>query len=331
MNRPRTLVTALAVLMLIAPQLRAEGDEALPESMPAEPASESSTSRAASEKPPAAQPTESKLSFSNPSTWLSCDDGTDRSQGWLRHLASDEIASSVFGPHCDVGWHKPIFILPYSYSPDYESDKAETVFQVSAKLRPIGLPIYLAYSQRSFWSLYDASSSRPFRETVYNPEIFWRWYPSFEAGEFLWGADFGYEHESNGQDLPRSRSWDRLYISPFIERRGTAAQLKIWFRLPEDRKKDENDPRGDDNPDIERYYGYAELQVHRRIGDNRRVHVMLRGNPSAGRGAIQLQHDWRIGGGDLFWQAYLWHGYGESLMDYNDTVTRIGVGFSMSR
>lgn len=274
-----------------------------------------------------------------PSSWLYCEDGSDRSQGWLRHFASDEIASSVFGPHCDVGWHKPIFILPYSYSRDYEGKRSETLFQVSAKLRPIGLPIYFAYSQRSFWSLYDESRSRPFRETVYNPEVFWRWFPPQDLGglggdlkrDFIWGADLGYEHESNGQDIPDSRSWDRLYVAPFIERGGTAVQLKVWFRFPEDRKKDENDARGDDNPDIERHYGYGELHLYRRIGDRRRLHLMLRGNPSTGHGALQLQHDWRIADGDLFWHAYLWHGYGESLMDYDDSVTRIGVGFSMSR
>lgn len=264
--------------------------------------------------------------------WLYCDDGTDRSEGWLRHFSGQEERDSrVFDLRCDVGWHKPIFILPYSYSRDYEGDQSELVFQVSAKLRPIGLPIYFAYSQRSFWSVYDEAQSRPFRETIYNPEVFWRWNPGAPSSGLSWGADFGYEHESNGQDLPESRSWDRLYVAPFIERGGTAAQLKIWFRLPEDGKDDEFDARGDDNPDIERHYGYAELNVYRRIGTRRRIHVMLRGNPSSGHGAIQVQHDWRIADGDLFWHAYLWHGYGESLTDYNDSVTRIGLGFSMSR
>lgn len=265
-------------------------------------------------------------------SWLYCDDGTDRSEGWLRHFSTEGGDSRVYDLRCDVGWHKPIYILPYTYSRDYEGDATEVVFQVSAKLRPIGLPIYFAYSQRSFWTLYDDSNSRPFRETVYNPEVFWRWFPRQAPPSGLsWGVDLGYEHESNGQDLPDSRSWDRLYVAPFIERGGTAAQLKFWFRFPEDRKEDEFDARGDDNPDIERHYGYTELNLYRRIGARRRIHLMLRGNPSTGHGAIQLQHDWRIGGGDLFWHAYLWHGYGESLSDYNDAVTRIGVGFSMAR
>ncbi|MGQ0529921.1 MAG: hypothetical protein ACT4PG_08945 [Panacagrimonas sp.] len=42
-----------------------------------------------------------------------CDDGTDRTRGWLRHLATGEgPLTPVFGSPCDVDWHKPIFILP---------------------------------------------------------------------------------------------------------------------------------------------------------------------------------------------------------------------------
>lgn len=263
-----------------------------------------------------------------------CQDGTDRSRGWLRHLSPnpDAPATPVFGRPCDVDWHKPIFFLPYTYSRDYESDQTEVLFSVSAKLRPLGPGVYLAYSQRSFWSVYDSSRSRPFRETVYNPEIFYRWVgPDPRASAFIWGLDGGYEHESNGQDIPESRSWDRLYVAPFFERGGTALQLKIWYRLPESDKKDDADANGDDNPDIQDYLGHGELHLHRRIGANRRLHVMGRMNAGTGHGAIQVDHSWRVGDGYLFWYAYGFHGYGESLTDYNDSVTRIGVGFSLAR
>ncbi|MGQ0699037.1 MAG: phospholipase A [Panacagrimonas sp.] len=269
-----------------------------------------------------------------------CDDRndrSDRSRGWLRHFASnDQPPSPVFGTPCDVDWHKPMFILPYTYSPDYESKETEVLFIVSAKFRPLGLPLYLAYSQRSYWALYDQKRSRPFRETIYNPEIFYRWKPKTDvepdlAHDLIWGFDGGYEHESNGQDIPASRSWDRLYIAPFLERRGTALQLKVWYRLPEDEKRDEDDAGGDDNPDIDDFMGYGELHLYRRFNLNRRMHAMLRSNPATGRGAIQVEHSWRIGEGDLFWTVYAWHGYGESLTDYNDSVTRIGIGFALAR
>ncbi len=261
-----------------------------------------------------------------------CNDGTDRSDGWLRHLTREDQAqtSRRFGQPCDVDWHKPIFILPYSYSRDYESSQTEVLFAVSAKLRPLGPPLYFAYSQRSFWSLYDSERSRPFRETVFNPEVFYRWIPKSATQDLNWGFDGGYEHESNGQDIPESRSWDRLYIAPFIERGGTALQAKFWYRLPEDDKKDENDPGGDDNPDIDRYLGYGEIHLFRQINRDRRLNAMFRYNPATGYGALRIEHLDRLGDGDLFWNVYLWHGYGESLTDYNDSVTRIGVGFALS-
>lgn len=262
-----------------------------------------------------------------------CDDGTDRSRGWLRHLASGANSiSPMFGTPCDVDWHKSIFILPYTYSQDYESEQTEVLFSVSAKLRPLGLPLYFAYSQRSYWQLYDSKRSRPFRETVYNPELFYRWAaPAPKDAGFTWGADAGYEHESNGQDIPESRSWDRLYAAPYFERGGTAVQLKLWYRLPEDEKDDDDDPKGDDNPDIDDYMGYGELHLYRRFNPNERLHVMTRLHTGNGNGAIQVEYSWRIGDGDLFWNAYAFHGYGESLEDYNDSITRVGIGFALAR
>jgi phospholipase A1 len=296
-----------------------------------------STLTQASDAPLALKPSESLRKVPGElSTWdrlRTCRDGSNRDQGWLRNLRStrDEDPRPIFGTPCDVDWHKPIYILPYTYSRDYESDATEVLFGVSAKLRPLGPPLYFAYSQRSYWSLYDGSRSRPFRESVYNPEVFYRWVPQATKGGLIWGLDGGYEHESNGQDIPESRSWDRLYIAPFLERRGTALQLKVWYRLPEDEKDDADDASGDDNPDIEDFYGYSELHLWRRIGRDRRLHGMIRGNFATGHGAIQLDSSWRIGEGDLFWHLYAWHGYGESLQDYNDSVTRVGVGFSLAR
>lgn len=279
----------------------------------------------------------SKSEDKKPKTWwhdfTHCDDGTDRSLGWLRHFASgDHPSTPMFGTPCDVDWHKPMYILPYSYSPDYDGRQTEVLFTVSAKLRPLGPPLYFAYSQRSYWQLYDSKRSRPFRETIYNPEIFYRWLvPVTKDGDFTWGLDGGYEHESNGQDLPESRSWDRLYVAPFFERGGTALQLKLWYRVPEKTKKDENDASGDDNPDIDDYMGYGELHFYRRFNTDERLHVMTRLHPGTGNGAIQVEYSWRIGDGDLFWNAYVFHGYGESLTDYNNSVTRVGIGFALAR
>src|SRR3546814_557189 len=159
-----------------------------------------------------------------------------------------------------VSFHKPMFLLPASYSNRYQSDESEFVFDISLKLRLFGTNLFFAYTQRSFWQLYNASESRPFRETNYNPELFYRWKPHFAICSNC-GFDFGGEHESNGLEVPDSRSWNRLYFAAYHEWNHTLLYLKTWYRIPEDPKKDPTDAKGDDNPDIEHYYGYGEIRL----------------------------------------------------------------------
>ena len=70
--------------------------------------------------------------------------------------------------------HKEMFMLPVTYSDEYNSNRTEAVFQISAKHRLFDTRIYFAFTQISFWQAYDHKNSAPFRETNYNPEIFYR-------------------------------------------------------------------------------------------------------------------------------------------------------------
>lgn len=231
---------------------------------------------------------------------------------------------------CGMSLHKAMFVLPATYSSDYPASETELIFQISAKQSLFGTNIFFGYTQRSFWQVYDSQRSRPFRETDYNPELFYRWIAG--SPKWLgWGADIGIEHESNGQDVPDSRSWNRIYFAPFRAKGKTGLYLKTWFRLPEDEKETPDDPKGDDNPDIDDYYGYTELHVQKQIGGQQVISGMVRANPATGKGAINLNYTIPSKSGYLFYQVYLWHGYGESLLDYNDSVTRIGIGVALAR
>lgn len=247
-----------------------------------------------------------------------------------RMRSDDPDAYSIVSVARGLSTHKPMFILPATYSPDYTGAQTEVIFAISAKVQLFSTPLYFGYSQRSFWQVYDADRSRPFRETDYNPELFYRWTPDPKRFHH-WGADFGAEHESNGQDVPDSRSWNRLYVAPFRAKGKSLLYVKAWYRLPEDAKKTPDDPKGDDNPDIEDHYGYGELHYQRQVGRRQVVHTMLRLNPDTGHGALNINYTIPSRDGSIFYQAYLWHGYGESLLDYNDSVTRIGLGIAFSR
>lgn len=226
--------------------------------------------------------------------------------------------------------HRPMFVLPYSYSPEYHGKHAEVVFQISAKQKLFGSDFYFGYTQRSYWQLFNSAASSPFRETDYNPELFYRWIPKVDWLQD-WGADIGIEHESNGRSLPDSRSWNRAYLAPFLVRGKTLYYLKTWYRLPERAKTSPTDAEGDDNPDIQRYVGYGELQIQRQLFDNHLLHVKLRGNPSTGRAGLGINYSIPSSDGSVFYCVDLFSGYGETLIDYNRHITRIGIGVMMAR
>ena len=247
-----------------------------------------------------------------------------------RMRSDDPNAYSIVSVSKGLSTHKPMYILPATYSPEYHGAQTEMMFAISAKVQLFSTPLYFGYSQRSFWQVYDADRSRPFRETDYNPELFYRWTPDPEKFHY-WGADFGAEHESNGQDVPDSRSWNRLYIAPFRAKGKSLLYVKAWYRLPEDKKEAPEDAKGDDNPDIEDHYGYGEIHFQRQIGRRQAIHTMVRMNPETGHGAININYTIPSRDGSVFYQLYVWQGYGESLLDYNTSVTRVGLGVAFSR
>ncbi|MDB5972859.1 MAG: Phospholipase [Hydrocarboniphaga sp.] len=247
-----------------------------------------------------------------------------------RMRGDDPNAYSIVSVSKGLSTHKPMYILPATYSPDYTGAQTEVIFAISAKVQLFGTPFYFGYSQRSFWQVYDSDRSRPFRETDYNPELFYRWTPDPKKWHY-WGADIGAEHESNGQDVPDSRSWNRLYIAPFRAEGKSLWYLKAWYRIPEDKKKTPDDPKGDDNPDIEDHYGYGEIHYQQQIGKRQVIHTMVRMNPETGHGALNVNYTIPSRDGSVFYQVYLWQGYGESLLDYDRSITRIGVGVAFSR
>jgi len=247
--------------------------------------------------------------------------------------------------------HKRNYILPLTYanqpnddvfeigSSDFgqDLDNTEIQFQVSIKA-PIteGLfteqdRLFVGFTVRSFWQAYNDELSSPFRETNYEPEVFWvtpvPW--TILGGDASLFA-LGLTHQSNGRSQLFSRSWNRVYASVVWERWRYVFQFKLWGRISEDDKDDPLDPDGDDNPDIEDYLGNFEFTTAYRRNDQE-ISVMLRNNLESddNRGAIQI--DWTFPLQRRF-RGYVqfFNGYGESLIDYDAHIERIGVGILLS-
>jgi len=217
------------------------------------------------------------------------------------------------------------YLLPLTWgNRAARSEDAELKFQLSFK-QHLGRNFYLAYTQKSFWRILDGADSRPFRETNYNPQAFYHLERRPEP-RLAWGADLGFEHESNGAREPGSRSWNRLFVAPFIQYGGLRTELKVWHRISEKVKEDPLDPTGDENPDIEDFYGYGELRVAYETPRRYRSSLMLRYNFATRKGGVQLDFSIPTGAENLYFYGQLWTGYGESLIDYNRSLTRYGIG-----
>ena len=268
-----------------------------------------------------------------------------------RPLAPERLKAEIHSaqnPYLLTGY-KQNYILPYSYvthqNPIYAEhgvyvNHAEAKFQFSFRF-PLksgdlfvpGDGLDLAYTQKSFWQVYNAQSA-PFRETNYNPELFYTMplpFHPYGAGTAL---RFGLEHESNGrgiaEDVTLSRSWNRAYAKLFYAKDNYMIALRPWYRFPEKAKTSPTDPDGDDNPDIEKYLGYFDLTAAVQYKDFE-FSVMARDNlrSSGNYGAIELGMSFPLYG-KVRGYAQFFNGYGESLIDYNHSINRVGIGFLLT-
>jgi len=235
--------------------------------------------------------------------------------------------------------HRSTYVLPFTYNespnvdavreadPDKDLKKAEVNLQLSLKVKlwqdMMGqkMDLWFGYTQRSFWQFYNFEDSSPFRETNYEPEILLNFGTNYRIlglkGRFI---NVGINHQSNGQSKPLSRSWNRAVVNFGFERDLFSFLLKGWYRIPESAEDD-------DNPEIEKYLGYGEIWVYYFL-KRHRLGLMLRNNFSfhTNRGALQVEWSFplleRVSG-----YVQYFAGYGESLLDYNHSVNRIGIGF----
>jgi phospholipase A1 len=229
------------------------------------------------------------------------------------------------------GWDPSLF-QEQSGNPEFEFDDVEAQFQISLKV-PLatGLfggrtDVYGAYTNRSFWQMYNSEYSELFRETNHEPEV----WAQFRNDWRIWGLTnsvntVGWVHQSNGRGGDFSRSWNRIYATFLFERGRWAFALKPWLWISKDRENS-------DNPDIDEYLGHGEFRVV--YGRNGHVFsAMLRNQLESGfdRGATELSWSFPV-----FDYPYLkgyvqyFYGYGESLLDYDHKVNRLGIGISVT-
>lgn len=235
--------------------------------------------------------------------------------------------------------HRSNYLLPVSYNANLNREPFEVFseaddlkdtevnFQISFKfplVRDLGGSsgdLYFAYTNQSWWQLYAGDISAPFRETNHEPEIFFRFDTDWRLGRLRNTLlDVGFVHQSNGRAGSLSRSWNRVYASFVMENGDFAMALKPWIVV------------GDieDNPDIEDYLGYGDLRLAY-LWDRHTFTGLVRNNLSTSdnRGAVELTWSYPLYE-QLRWYAKYTYGYGESLLDYNVSANRLGLGIAIN-
>ena len=204
--------------------------------------------------------------------------------------------------------------------------------------------VYFAYTQKVWWQIYAASA--PFRETNYLPEVFASFPTSQKVDDTtgLKAVKFGFVHESNGQEGYRSRSWNRLYLTGMWQWGNLFMASRAWYRLAESKKPngyydgslglDGANEDGDDNPDIHNYLGYGDIKFDY-LYKKSQFGLLIRNNLRFNRenkGAVEFSYSVPLfDSPNSFWFMKVFHGYGESMIDYNREVTKVAFGFSFSR
>ena len=258
---------------------------------------------------------------------------------------AESVNEAVANPFA-LSQHRLNYILPFTYVSDPNTlsasglntenvDHMEAKYQISVKL-PIyqesasSSGLYMGFTAVSYWQVYNSEASKPFRETNYEPELFYAWRNQLTFAGFKFNQiRLGLSHQSNGQSGLRSRSWNRLFASAMFSDDDSFYHIKAWYRIKEDKKEDPFDSSGDDNPDITTFMGHTEFGYGTKLGKFN-IMALVRNNlkTSDNKGSVELNLSYPISTRYDFLLQYF-NGYGDSLVDYNRHQERIGVGIQL--
>jgi len=227
--------------------------------------------------------------------------------------------------------YKTNYFLPldYKYTGTYQdtnghkAENLETQFQFSIKY-DMGANIFgldeiytIAYTQKSFWQLYVDSAY--FRETNYNPEFFVTFPTALKGDEYnLKAIKIAIAHQSNGRGSTDERSWNYISSSFVFQYHYLFTELKLWTSWKSALEKY--------NPDLLDYLGYGSVKF---ILPYKKNLVSFKINT---KGSMKADYSYPLTKReDLFLYIKAFSGYGESLINYDNYINKIGIGFSISR
>ena len=197
-------------------------------------------------------------------------------------------------------------------------------FQISVAQRltkstlPWGTYLFLFYTQKVFWNVLE--KSMPMTDLNFNPGV-GLVKPLFVKNRFIGKVGLILEHESNGKDGVKSRSWNKISLTGSIMiDPNFVVHGKVWIPIVD----------GGENRDILDYAGIYQMgtqffSANRRFGAA--VTLVKRRGWSPDYNAI-IELNYRLFKGEnqyLFAQYY--NGYGEGLLEYkiHHSMFRVGI------
>jgi len=231
------------------------------------------------------------------------------------------------------------------YNPNYfvmggGNHRPAAKFQLSLKYRAatLGHPsedggaptLQLAYTQQSLWD----TKIHKFYDTSYMPEVFverLKVTPERFGPFRLLGWAAGFRHDSNGRGGDLERSYNILYLRSLILGAGSADGWFVGFG-PE--------VVGyvvahDNTPDIQKYNGQGSIFTVVGHGSGPSLKWALSGDRKAGHRTsdFNLTLPLRLRRYDFGTYAFVdyFHGYGESLLDFNRKTSSVRAGLALVR
>jgi phospholipase A1 len=219
------------------------------------------------------------------------------------------------------------FITGVPTNQEINSTTANLKYQISFKQSvtrnklPWDTHLYLTYTQKSFWNVYD--ESLPFEDINFNPSVTVE-KPLYNKEDLLTGfASLAIEHESNGRDSLASRSWNRLTASYTTKiAKNTTANFKAW--LPFIYKTG--------NPDILEYVGLTEFNMEHEFIDKKLYFnlMMRKGLNLEFKGAVRsrlLYNPFKTNRSNQYLMLEWFVGQAEGLLNYQRSDSYIRVGY----
>ena len=248
-----------------------------------------------------------------------------------------ESLHSLYQPYAvNFSVYEPLYFL-------VGADPSESKFQISFRYRPLNPTgtlsqrypflsgINFAYTQTSFWDL--SSSSAPFDDTSYKPEVFYLTRNLANDSDLLKGLFFqgGVRHESNGQGGDTSRSTNTVYFKPMFIFYDADSQLGLHFS-PKLLAYFNNSKSH--NPDLKDYRGNVdfEFKIGKASGFVSTTHLLV-----AKKGlSFETNLSYPISNLlknnlDFFIHLQYSNSLAESLINYKERTQAFRIGFSIVR